>query len=341
MGSPTIDDVAEAAGVSKGTVSAVINDADTVSDSTRTRVLDVIDRLNYRPRASAQRGFQRGTNQTLGLIIKESGNPYYADIIAGVRSHANNHDYAVLTASSRGDYRTEHEVVDVFVAKDVSGLIMVPVLDGETDISYLYDLKRRNFPFILLEEIQGVQCNLVDINNVHALKQAALHLIEAGHEDLIHFAGPEYSMHSQERAAGIREAYSETPLAYSSDRVVPAGARLEDGYATGIEYFRSRDASEWPTAVLCYNDLVAIGLIRALNELGIEVPSEVSVMGCDDIEFAQYGCIPLSTIDIPKFKMGRRAAEILVRRIESDQSLPHQREQLDAELVIRDSTRPL
>jgi len=341
MGSPTIDDVAEAADVSKGTVSAVINDADTVSDSTRSRVLDVIDELNYRPRASAQRGFQRGAERSLGLIIKESANPYYANVIAGAREHANENGYSVLTASSEGSYQTEQEIVDVFVAKDVAGLIVVPVLGEETDVSYLYDLKRRNFPFILLEEIQGVQCNLVDIDNVRALKRAALYLIEAGHENLVHFAGPEYSMHSRERAAGVREAYSESPLAFSAERVIPVGARLEDGYETGLEYFRDRSPADRPTAVLCYNDLVALGLMRALSELGIRVPDEVSVMGCDNIGFAQYGCVPLSSIDIPKVEMGRAAADILVRHVESDRKLQHEKQRLEADLVLRDSTRSL
>ena len=338
MSRPTISDVAEEAGYSKATVSAVLNDADTVSESTRQKINRVIDELNYRPRAAAQKGFRGDDNKSLGLIIKEEGNPYYADVISGARTFASQNGYTLISASSEGDYDSEQEIVDVFKSKDVDGLIIIPVLDSNTDLSYLFDLKRRNFPFVLLEEIRGIQASLVDIDNEAASKMAASYLIEKGHQHIVHFAGPEYSMHSEERVRGVRKAFSESPLAFSDDLIVPTGAHLEDGYEVGKSYFGEMDSGDRPSAVICYNDLVAIGLMRALRELEVSVPEEVSIVGCDDIEFAKYVSVPLTSIHIPKFEMGRRAAEILVGHIESDQKGEPQQDYLQSELIQRDST---
>lgn len=338
MSRPTIGDVAEKAGFSKATVSAVLNDAGTVKDSTRRKVNQAIDELNYRPRAAAQNGFQADLNKSIGLIIKESDNPYFADVIAGARERGNEKGYTILSASSEGNYDSEQKIVDVFKNKDVDGLVIIPVLKSGADLSYLFDLKRRNFPFVLLEEVQGAQASLVDIDNEKASKMAAEHLLDEGHERIVHFAGPEYSMHSTERVRGIRQAFSESPLVFSDDLIVQAGARLRDGYQTGIEYFGETPSEERPTGVTCYNDLVAVGLMRALQELEIDVPEEVAVIGCDDIKLARYISTPLTSIHIPKFDMGYRAVDILIDQIESDQATTPKKVHLDAELVQREST---
>lgn len=336
MERPTINDVASHAEVSKATVSAVINDSDSVHDATRAKVMEVINDLNYRPRASAQRGFQASPAKSIGLIIKEVENPYYASVISGVRSFANENGYTLLVASSEATYEDEQRIVEVFKAQDVDGLLVVPVLDEETDLSYLYELKRRNFPFVLLEEIRGVQANLVDINNVAVSKKAVKHLMGQGHSRIVHFAGPSYSTHSQERVEGVRRAFSESELVFSREVIVAAGDSLEEGYEAGRAYFGGRDAEARPTAVTCYNDLVAIGLARALREEGLEVGEEVSLIGCDNIELLDYLPVPISSIEVPRFEMGRRAAQILVSRLDGrGQKKQPEKVYLDAELVLR------
>jgi len=310
-----------------------------VKDSTRRKVNRAIDELNYRPRAAAQNGFQADLNKSIGLIIKESDNPYFADVIARARNRGNEEGYTILSASSEGNYDTEQQIVDVFKNKDVDGLVIIPVLERNADLSYLFDLKRRNFPFVLLEEVKGVQASLVDIDNEEASKMAAQHFLDEGHERIVHFAGPEYSMHSMERVRGMRQAFSESPHVSSDDFVVQAGAHLSDGYQTGKEYFGDLPVEERPTGVICYNDLVAVRLMRALGELEIDVPGEVAVIGCDDIELAQYVSTSLTSIRIPKFEMGYRAVDILINQVELDQTPAPEKIHLDAELMQRESTR--
>jgi LacI family transcriptional regulator/LacI family repressor for deo operon, udp, cdd, tsx, nupC, and nupG len=338
--SVTIGDVAGRAGVSKATVSAVINDKGTVRDSTRDRVVDAIQALNYRARSVGELA-QVGNRRSLGLLIKEVDNPYYSEIVAGIRAYGLERGYAVVVASSEGDAKSEREHTEMLRRQGVAGLLVTPVMSSETDLSHLFELHRRNFPFVLLERIQGLQASIVDVENVEGSRAAVDFLIQQGHKRIVHFAGPPYSMHTKERIDGVRHAFSRSALMFPDDAVVAAGAHLVDGYRLGLEYFRDRTGPDRPTAVTCYNDLLAFGLIRALRELGLRVPEDVSVVGFDNLSLIPYSGIPLTTVNVPKVQMGQQATEMLIRRIESKESLPPERHMLLAELVVRGTTRPL
>ncbi len=340
MSNVTIRDVADRAGVSIGTVSAVINRKSTVSDATRRKVEEAIEDLNYRPSAAARRRLQRTTEKSIGLVIKEVNNPYFADIVIGAQEAAAERGYRVLVVSSERTYKVEQDLVELLVAKDVEGLIINPLLDDDADLSHLFELKRRNIPMVLLESVYGMQASMVDVDNVNASKEAVMYLFERGHKRIVHFAGPRYSMHSNERIEGVRRAFSGQRFVFDDNDIIHAGARLQDGYHAGLEYFRNR-ADDRPTAVTCYNDLVALGLIRALRELGLRVPEDVSVVGYDDIEMASYASVPLTTVHVPKRQMGRRATEILIRHIEALDAGTIEKLILEAKIIERATTRAL
>jgi len=337
---PTINDVARLAGVSKATVSAVLNQTGTVKDSTRERVTSVIEHLNYRP-ARPVGGTTGAGRRCIGLVIKEIDNPYYGEVVTGARAVAQENGYTLLVISSEGEYESERRAVELLQAMDVDGLIVTPVLDGNADLSHLFELKRRNFPFVLLEEVRGVQASLVDVDNEEASRRAVEFLIEQGHTRIVHFAGPGYSTHSQERIDGVRRACSGSRVIFTDDDIVPAGAHLFDGYQAALRYFGARPAARRPTAVTCYNDLVALGVCRALAELGVRVPDDVSVVGFDDIQILDYLPPGLTSVRMPKFEMGRLAAQMLIRHVEAREALPPQKVFLEAELAVRGSTRPL
>ena len=340
MKNVTINDVAERAGVSIGTVSAVINRKETVSKATRRKVLQAISELNYRPSAAARRRLQPAAEKSVGLVIKEVHNTYFADIIIGVQQVAQAQGYNVLVVSSERNYKLEHQIVELLTAKDVDGIIINPLLDEDADLSHLFELKRRNIPLVLLESLRGLQASMVDVDNEAASKAAVEHLIGLGHKRIVHFAGPRYSMHSDERIEGVRRAFSAQRLVFTDDDLVHAGARLEDGYRAGLAFFRERSPADVPTAVTCYNDLVAIGLMRALRELGLRVPEDVSIIGYDDIDMAQYAAVPLTTVRVPKVEVGRRAAQILIQHVEALDAGMTEKVCLQAELVVRQSTCP-
>lgn len=339
MKNPTITDVAELAGVSKSTVSAVLNNKSTIKDSTRRSVLRAIDELNYRPSASARRGFRPAEGKSLSFVVKEAQNPYYAEVLAGVQEVADREGYLVTVYSSEGRYELEHRIVERCMESETGGVIMAPILNDDTDLSHIFEMKRHRMPLVLLEDIRGVRANLVDVENVRASADAVRYLIELGHSRIVHFAGPDYSQHSQERAEGVRRAYSESHLSFHDSMVVPAGDAPEDGYRAARAYF-GEGRAERATAVTCYNDLVALGVLKALRELGIAVPDEVSVIGFDDLAILDYFPLPLTTVRVPKREMGRRATELLIQQLESAREFPVEKVLLDAELVVRASTAP-
>lgn len=338
----TIDDVARRAGVSIGTVSAVINEKNIVKSETRKAVLIAMKELNYRPRGSARNLKNTATTySSIGLLIRELDNPFYTAIALGVIEYASSKGYLVSIVSSEGDHKYEEKITQSFSDKDIKGAIIAPVLEGTAEIEHLFRLKMINFPFVLLENVKGIQANVVSINNIKAMKEAMKYLIDNGHSKIVHFSGPKHASHTYERIDGFRRAYSESHFAYNGDMIVPTGAHLDDGYHQCLEYFKNRIREDYPTAIVCYNDLVALGVMEALTELKIKIPDDISVVGNDDIPFSRHNPMQLTTIRAPMFELGRRAAEILIKNIESPEPLPVENVVLDAEFVIRKSTKIL
>ena len=331
-----MDDVARLADVSKATVSAVLNSTFHVGDTTRERVLGAIAQLNYRAHHARRGRTEHGSS--LGLVIKEVDNPYYAEVVLGARDVAEEAGYTLTVASSEGEHEAERRAVNALRANGIEGIMLTPVLDETADLAHLFDLKRRNVPLVLLERVRGLRASLVDVDNVRASRRAVDYLIARGHTRLAHFAGPAYSMHSQERIEGVRLASSSAShIVLADGDIVTAGAHLADGYRAALSYFRARPDGERATGVTCYNDLVAIGVYRALHELGLRVPDDVSVIGFDDITLAEYALVPLTTVRMPKRRMGALAAQMLIQQIESRTVLPPRSETLESELIERAS----
>jgi DNA-binding LacI/PurR family transcriptional regulator len=244
----------------------------------------------------------------------------------------------VLVLSSEGGVEAERRAVRLLRAKEIDGLMAYPVLDEHADLSHFFELRRRNYPFVLLEGVVGLRASLVDADNRGASRAATEHLLALGHTRLAHFGGPAYSLHSRERLDGMREACSGALVRFVDEHIVPAGAHMEDGYAAALARFREWPAEERPTGVTCYNDLVAVGVCSALWELGLRVPEDVSVVGFDDIALARHLPVPLTTVRASMEEIGRLAAELLLAQIEAGAPLEPERHYLGAELVPRAST---
>jgi len=337
----TIDDVAKRARVSKGTVSAVINAKNSVKAGTREHILEVMKELNFRPKGVA-RNLKNGSPDTsIGLILKDLSYPFYTAIAAGVKEYANKQGYSVIAASSDDDHKCERQLSHLFSSKDIKGTIIAPVVQGLAEIEHLFKLKMINYPFVLLEEVKGIQANVVTIDNIKAVKKAVKYLIESGHKRIVHFAGPVQSSHTYERIEGFRHAFSESTLAFTKDMIVHVGSHYDECFAATLEYFRRTSRDNYPSAIVCFNDNQALAVMMALKELNIRVPEDVSIVGNDDISYARIYPVPLTTIRAPQREIGLRAAEILIRNIESPKILPVEKVVLDTEFVVRASSRIL
>jgi DNA-binding LacI/PurR family transcriptional regulator len=337
----TIEDVAKRAGVSKGTISAVINAKSSVKTATRNHILEIMKELHYRPKGVA-RNLKNGRGEkSIGIIIKDLSYPFYTSIALGVKKYANEKGYSVIVSSSENDHECEKKFSHLFSSKDIKGAIIAPIVEGEAEIEHLFKLKMINYPFVLLENVRGIQANVVAIDNIRAIKKAVKYLIDNGHKKIIHFAGPAHSSHTQERIEGFRHAFSERTLVFNSDMIVPIGSQYEESRIKTLEYFKNKRKKDYPTAIVCFNDQQALAVMTVLRELNIRIPDEISIVGNDDIYYAQIYPVPLTTIRAPKEEIGMKAAEILIRNIEANTLLPTEKVILDTELIIRESTKVL
>jgi LacI family transcriptional regulator len=337
----TIVDVAKKAGVSKGTVSAVINTKNTVEPSTRDHILEVMKELNFRPKGVA-RNLKNGLqDKSIGIIIKDLNYPFYTSIATGAKEYASSKGYSVIITSSDDDHECERKLSRLFSEKDIKGMIIAPIIEGAAEIDHLFKLKMINYPFVLLEEVKGIQANVVAIDNIKAIKMAVKYLMESGHGKIVHFAGPPQSSHTQERIEGFRHAFSESTLVFRDDMIVSIGSRYEESFNKTKDYFKNKNHEDYPTAIVCFNDQQALAVMTALKELNIRVPDDISIVGNDDIYYAKIYPIPLTTMRAPQHEIGRRAAEILIRNIESSTLLQTEQVVLETEFIIRESTRVL
>lgn len=337
----TIEDVAKRAGVSKGTVSAVINAKETVKQGTREQILKVMKELNFRPKGVARNLKNGSQDKSIAIIIKDLNYPFYTMIATGVREYAASKGYSVVVASSENEQAAERKFTHLFSSKDVKGTIIAPMVEGTSEIEHLFQLKMLNYPFVLLEAVKGIRANVVAIDNLKAIKKAVKYLINNGHTKIVHFAGPPNSSHAQERIEGFRHAFSESTLAFTENMIVSVGSHFEESHPKTIEFFHNRRREDYPTAIVCFNDQQAFGVMAALRELNIRVPEDISIIGNDDIYYAQLYPVPLTTIRAPQLEIGKKAAEILIRNIESPSILPTEHVVLETELVIRRSSRVL
>jgi LacI family transcriptional regulator len=337
----TMDDVAKQAGVSKGTVSAVINRKNSVKPETRKKVLSVMRKLNFRPRGTARNLRRMEQEKSIGLIIRDLSYPFYMSVAIGVREYASSKGYVVFVTSSENNHESEVKFSQLFSTKDIRGAIIAPIIDGNSEIEHLFKLKMLNYPFVLLENVKGIQANVVSIDNLKAMKIAVKYLIESGHKKIVHFAGPETSSHAAERIDGFCSAFSETTLIFKPEMIVDIGSVHANAYQNVMHYFKKLSRDDYPTAIICFNDQQALVVLEVLDQLQLHVPEDISIIGNDDIYFARMYPVPLTTIQAPMKELGRKAAEILIRNIESPTAVTNENIVLDAHFIVRKSTKVL
>jgi len=330
----TIADIARIANVSKATVSAVLNNKSTVAPQTREKVLEVIKKLNYRP-SEVARSLSSKKTRCIGLVIKEIDNPYFAKVMKGVFDACCEKGYTVLLGSSELSPAQEIQNIETLTSQRVDGLIISPLQDQNIDYTYLSDLLREKYPVVTLGKVKNYITNVVDIDNVAAAYQAVNFLIGLNHEKIAYFSGPSYSAHSTDRLEGYQQAHIENNLPIRKNFIIQVGSYIGNSYRLSKEFFSTN--SDLPSAVFCYNDLVAIGLINALLEMDFKIPNDVSVVGFDDIDICESVKIPLTTVHVPAYEIGKAAAELLIEQIENSQQNLNRQIILKSRLVKRKS----
>ena len=330
----TIREVAESAGVSYATVSHVINNTRFVSQETRERVEAAMTALNYRPNALA-RSLRQGKTNTIGLVLPDSANPFFAEISRSIEDEAFKRGYSVFLCNTELDTQRELFYVDVMSKKQVDGIIFVAAGDQADSIDFLI---RRNMPVVMIDrDLPDVQIDVVLTDHQLGGMLATRHLIELGHTRIACIAGPSSITPSAERITGYRKALEEAGLTYDENLLFRGDYHAQ----SGMEITHSiLNMEPRPTAIFALNDLMALGALRAASEAGYSVPRDLAVVGYDDLEIAHFTNPPLTTIAQPKKEIGAQAIQQLVDRI-ARKNDPPCRAVLPPELIIRRSTQAM
>lgn len=317
---PTILDVAQTSGVSKSTVSNVIRGADGVAQETRRRVLEAIAVLGYRPNAVARQLVQRRTS-TFGLLVGDLANPFYSELAKLVEQRASEAGYATMISNTDGIPVNETARIESLLEHRVAGVAM---LQFSGDRSVIGELLAHRVPLVIVSCWEE-RSDCVSVDDAAGGALAVEHLLSLGHRRIAYLSSDLVEPNTDAvRFAGYRQ-----PLERLG--IEPRYLRWE----TLHDNLRTR-----PTAFFVSNDVVAIRLIEALEELGLRVPADVSVVGFDDIALSGLGRIALTTVAQPRDALARHAVEILLRRTSDGDGLPLQQVRLEPTLVVRGSTEP-
>ncbi|MBD7957641.1 LacI family DNA-binding transcriptional regulator [Microbacterium sp. Sa4CUA7] len=330
----SIRDVAAAASVSVGTVSNVLNRPSKVAPATVERVQRAIDELGF-VRNDAARQLRVGRSRSIGLVVLDAGNPFFADVARGAEARADEADMAVLLGNADEDAQRETRYLDLFLEQRVNGVLITPADD---DTRRLARLRDAGTPVILVDrEVPGSGFSSVSVDDVEGGFLAASHLLAAGRRRVMFLGGPRSIRQVADRLEGARRAVDAVDGATLQVVEMPALTVLH-GRAAGLEVLE-RATGERPDAIFAANDLLAVGAIQALSILsGVRIPDDIALIGYDDIDFAASTIVPLSSIRQPATLIGYTAVDLLLSELDDPHGDHERNVRFQPELVVREST---
>lgn len=307
--SVTIKDIAKVAGVSYATVSRALNDHPEINEKTKDRVAKIAEEMGYSPNAIA-RGLVKNNTNMIGLLVPDITNPYFPEVARGVEDYANAQGFNVFLCNTSWEEKRENVYIKALREKRVEGLIIAPVSLVSHQKIHAENLK---IPVVYIGSKSGDQNeNFVILDNVKAAFIATEYLIGLGHDNIAFIGGYESSISNSDRVRGYREALKKHGREKEINMVKSSSFKRESGYAIAFEFIKE---GRMPSGILAANDIIALGVIEALENNGYSVPGDVSVIGFDDIQFASLPKINLTTVAQPKYEMGVAAAKILLHKI--------------------------
>jgi DNA-binding LacI/PurR family transcriptional regulator len=332
----SIKDIAKSAGVSHSTVSRALSDSPLVSAQTKARIQRLASEMGYSPDAQA-RSLVMGRTKTIGVVVTTITDPFIAEIVQAIERTARDSGYSVILASSNAEPEREIAAVEMLHSKRVDGVVVTSSRIGALYQDYL---DRLRVPVVLVNshsEQAGPYTFSITVDNRHGACLATKHLVELGHRRIAYVTGAVDHSDDQDRLAGYREVLNLAGIDYDPALVVPGTGRADGGeHAVAV----LRTLTKPPTAVFCYNDMTAIGLMRAARQAGLAMPQQLAVVGFDDIPFASYVQPSLTTIAQPKPQMGTRAMEMVLDLISDTGPLEGDGSNVivQGELVVRESS---
>lgn len=325
----TIRDVAKEAGVSIATVSHVINDTRYVSPELIARVKEAMERLNYHPNGIA-RSLKTQRTHTIGLIVSDISNPFFSSLVRGVEDAAAENGYSVIIANTDEDLAKERLYLKVLRERRIDGLIIAPTGKEVKDLKLLSE---QGIPFIFVDrKIDNIEADAVLSENVEGAYQAVRYLIKRGHRRIGVVLGLKGVSTSEERFMGYKKALGEFKTPEEEELIVRGNFRVEGGVKACRKLLSLQNP---PSAIFSLNNMMTIGVLKALRERGLRCPKDIEVVGFDDFEWADTFDFPLSTVVQQPYRMGYQGAQLLFTKIKGERSGRHEEVRLATALKVR------
>jgi LacI family transcriptional regulator len=328
----TLQQVAEHAGVSRATASLIVRDSPHISESTREKVLKSMRELGYvYDRVAANLRSQRSS--TVGLIITDIANPFFSELLIGVHQALENNGYTVILGTTYDLFTKQDRLLSTMLEHRVGGVILCPVSGSSKET--IDRIRQWDIPMVLtVKDVPDVNCDYVGINYIAGAQMAVEHLIQKGHRRIAFLGGPSESAAWKERKQGYCSALQQAGLEVDESLVIDNSATREGGLDAMRQVLRHPNR---PTAAFCFNDIVALGAMLGLKEVGLIPGQDMAIVGFDNISEAVTFSPPLTTVSSFARQIGLHAADLLHQRMIDFDREP-QRIILEPELVIRESS---
>ncbi len=311
----TIKDVAKLAGVSTTTVSHVINKTRFVAEDTTKAVWDAIQALHYSPSAVA-RSLKVNTTKSIGMIITTSEAPFFAEIVLAVEEYCYRQGYSLFLCNTQNNPEKIQNHLDMLIKKRVDGVL---VMCTEYTENSLMLFNGTNIPMVIMDwGRHDEKSDRILDNSFEGGYLATKHLIDNGHKEIGVIAGNLEKTTARDRFNGFLEAMKEANLPVRQEWITEGDFEPEDGYECMNNLFR---LEKLPTAIFCFNDVMALGAISAITERGLSVPNDISIIGYDNIHSSRFYAPPLTTIHQSKSRLGTQALNLLLERIQKEEKV--------------------
>lgn len=324
-----MDDVAKLADVSTATVSRVLTKPSMVSKKTREKVLAAIEELNYQPHVVA-RQFRTRETKIIMVVVPDITSAFFAGVLRGIEHYAVKNNYQVILADTENDPEREREYISLLYQKQVDGMILLTARSNQRELAHIAE----NYPVVLAcEYMDGLNIPTVSIDNISSARKAIQHLIDLGHNRIAHITGPMDVILSRDRLRGFQQALINNDIDSNPLYIQEGDFSIKSGYNQMLKLISLEVP---PSAVFVFNDEMAIGAVNAIKESGLNVPEDIAVVGFDNIEMASIFTPHLTTIDQPKYEIGTKAMELLLKLIRKE-TFSKKKYVLDNQLIVRQS----
>jgi len=318
-------------------VSLVLSNKGGVSEKTREKVLQAVSTLGYIPNGLA-RNLARRKTFVAGLLMAEVANPYHATLLHHLEKELRKRGYRLSVGVSEGRPELEMEIVKDFISQKVDGVLIHTADVFDVYFPTIFELKRRNVPICLIGgELRGILLPVVDIALEEGSYELTDYLVKRGYRRFLYLSGPKNVMTFRRRIDSHKNALIKHGCVFDERDIVETTPNIAGGYEA-IRRIFSHSSPDFDV-VLCANDFMAFGVLKAFSEMGIKVPAEIGVAGFDDIEFSSVARVPLTTVRIPIYDLARSSVDLLCTTMEGGEDKLKQKLVIPLEVIPRDSTR--